>query len=655
MSLSTFSKILIANRSEIAVRVIRGAHALGYNTVAVYSDADRDAPHVHLADEAVCIGAAPVGESYLVIEKILDAAKKTGADAIHPGYGFLSENADFANACEQAGIVFIGPSAESIDLMGNKRAAKALMMAASVPCLPGYNETDQDEALLIQAAEKIGVPLMVKAAAGGGGRGMRLVEDIEKVATAIKAARSEAESAFGSGELILERAVMNGRHVEIQVFADQHGNVVHLGERDCSVQRRHQKIIEESPSPAVNDNMRAAMGEAAVTAAQTINYVGAGTVEFLLDETGEFYFLEMNTRLQVEHPVTEMVTGQDLVQMQLLVAAGEPLHIAQDDITFTGHALEVRLYAENAYDNFMPQTGQLVYWQEPEGEGVRVDAGIHGDFEVSHYYDPMLAKIITYGANREQARRRMIRALGQTTALGLTTNKSFLVETLKHNVFAAGEATTHFIEKYLTVDGSDQPAVSSLSIALAAVLLSANGIQIANGWRSTGSFNWLVKVGCNEEELLVDVTRHKDQFSVIVDTTVIDLCISESGENRLNYESDGVLRSACYAFAKDESLYLDTGSGADHYTEISQSKAAEAPELEADILAPMNGKVVEVKVTEGEHVEQGQVVAILEAMKIQHELAAGKSGTVKNVLVEEGQQIATRYLMLEIEEDNEVE
>lgn len=653
--MSTFSKILIANRSEIAVRVIRGAHALGYNTVAVYSDADRDAPHVHLADEAVCIGAAPVGESYLVIEKILDAAKKTGADAIHPGYGFLSENADFANACEQAGIVFIGPSAESIDLMGNKRAAKALMMAASVPCLPGYNETDQDEALLIQAAEKIGVPLMVKAAAGGGGRGMRLVEDIEKVATAIKAARSEAESAFGSGELILERAVMNGRHVEIQVFADQHGNVVHLGERDCSVQRRHQKIIEESPSPAVNDNMRAAMGEAAVTAAQTINYVGAGTVEFLLDETGEFYFLEMNTRLQVEHPVTEMVTGQDLVQMQLLVAAGEPLHIAQDDITFTGHALEVRLYAENAYDNFMPQTGQLVYWQEPEGEGVRVDAGIHGDFEVSHYYDPMLAKIITYGANREQARRRMIRALGQTTALGLTTNKSFLVETLKHNVFAAGEATTHFIEKYLTVDGSDQPAVSSLSIALAAVLLSANGIQIANGWRSTGSFNWLVKVGCNEEELLVDVTRHKDQFSVIVDTTVIDLCISESGENRLNYESDGVLRSACYAFAKDESLYLDTGSGADHYTEISQSKAAEAPELEADILAPMNGKVVEVKVTEGEHVEQGQVVAILEAMKIQHELAAGKSGTVKNVLVEEGQQIATRYLMLEIEEDNEVE
>ena len=653
--MSTFSKILIANRSEIAVRVIRGAHALGYNTVAVYSDADRDAPHVHLADEAVCIGAAPVGESYLVIEKILDAAKKTGADAIHPGYGFLSENADFAKACEQARIVFIGPSAESIDLMGNKRAAKELMMAAKVPCLPGYNETDQDEALLIQAAEKIGVPLMVKAAAGGGGRGMRLVEDIEKVATAIKAARSEAESAFGSGELILERAVMNGRHVEIQVFADQHGNVVHLGERDCSVQRRHQKIIEESPSPAVSETMRASMGEAAVTAARTINYVGAGTVEFLLDETGEFYFLEMNTRLQVEHPVTEMVTGQDLVQMQLLVAAGEPLHIAQDDITFTGHALEVRLYAENAYDNFMPQTGQLVYWQEPEGEGVRVDAGIHGDFEVSHYYDPMLAKIITYGANREQARRRMIRALGQTTALGLTTNKSFLVETLKHNVFAAGQATTHFIEKYLTVDGSDQPAVSSLSIALAAVLLSANGIQIANGWRSTGSFNWLVKVGCNEEELLVDVTRHKDQFSVIVDTAVIDLCISESGENQLNYESDGVLRSACYAFSKDESLYLDVGSGADHYTEISQSKAAEAPELEADILAPMNGKVIEVKVTEGEHVEQGQVVAILEAMKIQHELAAGKSGTVKNVLVEEGQQIGTRYLMLEIEEDNEAE
>ena len=652
MSLSTFSKILIANRSEIAVRVIRGAHALGYNTVAVYSDADRDAPHVHLADEAVCIGAAPVGESYLVIEKILAAAKKTGADAIHPGYGFLSENADFANACEQAGIVFIGPSAESIDLMGNKRAAKALMMAASVPCLPGYNETDQDETLLIQAAEKIGVPLMVKAAAGGGGRGMRLVEDIEKVATAIKAARSEAESAFGSGELILERAVMNGRHVEIQVFADQHGNVVHLGERDCSVQRRHQKIIEESPSPAVNKAMRAAMGEAAVTAAQTINYVGAGTVEFLLDETGEFYFLEMNTRLQVEHPVTEMVTGQDLVQMQLLVAAGEQLPVTQTDITFTGHALEVRLYAENAYDNFMPQTGQLVYWQEPEGDGVRVDAGIHSNFEVSHYYDPMLAKIITWGGNREQARRRMIRALGQTVALGLTTNKSFLVETLKHEVFAAGEATTHFIEKHLTVDGSDQQAAKPLNIALAAILLSRNGIETANGWRSTGSFNWLIKIASNDEEFIVDVTQHQDQFSVTVDDVIVDLCIQETGGHQLNYESDGVRRSASYGFAKDESLYLDTGSGADHHIEISQSKAAEAPELEADILAPMNGKVVEVKVTEGEHVEQGQVVAILEAMKIQHELAAGKSGTVKNVLVEEGQQIATRYLMLEIEEDD---
>ncbi|MEQ8803451.1 MAG: biotin carboxylase N-terminal domain-containing protein, partial [Haliea sp.] len=392
-----FDSVLVANRGEIAVRVIRSAKAQGYRTIAVYSEADAAAPHVLLADEAVLIGPAPVRESYLDPERILAAAAATRAGAIHPGYGFLSENAAFARACEDAGMVFIGPSARAIELMGNKAAAKRLMLAADVPCIPGYQDQDQSDTALVEAAQRIGTPLMVKAAAGGGGRGMRLVLDPVDLPAALAAARSEAENAFGSGELILEKALLQPRHVEIQVFSDSHGNHVHLGERDCSIQRRHQKVVEESPCPVMTPELRVAMGEAAVNAARSIDYCGAGTVEFLLDVDQRFYFLEMNTRLQVEHPVTEMVTGLDLVALQLQVAQGYPLPLSQADVALHGHALEVRLYAEDTVNDFLPASGTVYRWHPPHGEGIRVDHDLVEGQEVSPFYDPMIANIIAWG------------------------------------------------------------------------------------------------------------------------------------------------------------------------------------------------------------------------------------------------------------------
>ncbi|MBE8191181.1 MAG: ATP-grasp domain-containing protein, partial [Alphaproteobacteria bacterium] len=404
----SFKKILIANRGEIACRVIRTAKALGIKSVAVYSEADASAPHVQQADEAVLIGASPVGQSYLKAEAILAAAKQTGADAIHPGYGFLSENAAFAKAVSDAGFIFIGPTPEAIDKMGNKAAAKRLMIAAGVPCVAGYQGADQTDAVFIKAAEAIGFPLMVKAAAGGGGRGMRLVKTAADLPAALETARSEAANAFGSGELILEQAIIEPRHVEVQVFADTHGNIIHLGERDCSVQRRHQKVIEESPCPIMTEDLRAKMGAAAVNAAKSIDYVGAGTIEFLLDKSGAFYFLEMNTRLQVEHPVTEMVTGLDLVAMQIRVAEGATLPLTQAQVQLQGSAIEVRLYAEDPAKGFLPCTGHIEYFTPHKGEGVRFDTGVESGQDISPFYDPMIAKLITYGDTRTTARLKMV-------------------------------------------------------------------------------------------------------------------------------------------------------------------------------------------------------------------------------------------------------
>ena len=440
-----FDSILVANRGEIAVRVMRTAQALGYRAIAVYSEADAKAPHVRMADDAVLIGPAPVGESYLDMDRILKAVKDSGAQAVHPGYGFMSENAAFAEACDKAGLVFIGPTSDAINLMGNKAEAKRRMIEADVPCVPGYEGEDQSDAAMMKAAGKIGFPLMVKAASGGGGRGMRLVEKADGVADALNAARSEALNAFGSDELILERAIIKPRHVEVQVFADTLGNVIHLGERDCSVQRRHQKVVEEAPCPIMTEELRVRMGAAAVEAARSIDYRGAGTVEFLLDGNGEFYFLEMNTRLQVEHPVTEMITGLDLVALQIQVAEGRPLGLSQEDISLNGHAIEVRLYAEDPAQDFLPVTGAIDLWQPATGEGVRVDAGIETGMEISPFYDPMVAKVIAWGDSREIARHRLINALKETALFGSTTNRSFLIDVLGREAFAKGEATTAFI------------------------------------------------------------------------------------------------------------------------------------------------------------------------------------------------------------------
>ena len=466
-----FNKILIANRGEIACRIQRTAQALGYRTVAVFSDADADALHVHMADEAVNIGPAPVQQSYLNIEAIIDAARRTGADAIHPGYGFLSENAGFARACQNAGITFIGPSPEAIELMGSKRLSKLAMLDAGVPCIAGYQGAEQDDATLSREADRIGYPLMIKASAGGGGRGMRLVHDAGDLLAQIRTARSEALHGFGSDELILEQALIDPRHVEVQLFGDHQGNLIYLGERDCSIQRRHQKVIEEAPCPVMTAELRQAMGEAALKAGRAVNYVGAGTVEFLLDACGQFYFLEMNTRLQVEHPVTELITGLDLVAWQLQVAAGLPLPLRQEQVQLSGHAMEVRLYAEDPAQDFVPQTGRIARWEPALQSGVRIDHGLMEGQQVSPFYDSMLGKIIAHGATREEARRKLLRAVQDSVLLGLPSNQRLLAGLLEHPQFIRGEFSTGFITTHFAEHPCLQaPVPRAEELAIAATL-----------------------------------------------------------------------------------------------------------------------------------------------------------------------------------------
>ena len=623
-----FGKILVANRGEIAWRVMRTARAMGYRTVAVYSDADKDAPHVSFADEAVRIGPPPVGESYLSIDRILEAAHRSGADAIHPGYGFLSENEAFATACEKAGLVFIGPPPSAIAAMGNKAAAKRRMIDAGVPCVPGYQGADQSDATLGKEARKIGLPVMVKAAAGGGGRGMRLVEHDGDLLEAIRTARTEADSAFGSGELILEKAVVDARHVEIQVFADAHGNVIHLGERDCSVQRRHQKVIEEAPSPAVNAELRHRMGAAAVAAARTIGYRGAGTVEFLLAADGAFYFLEMNTRLQVEHPVTEAITGQDLVAWQLRIAAGEKLPLAQEQVKFSGHAIEVRLYAEDAYAGFLPQTGRIDVWRPATGPGIRVDHGMKDGLAISPFYDPMIAKVIAHGGDREEARLRLVQALRDTVVLGPTTNRHFLIRLLEHPEFAAGRATTAFIGKHFTGDALKPPEVSGRHWALAAALLwrqsAARYPAALRGWRNSNPEPTPIRlaVGTVERTLLVSPK----------DVDAIDEAAS--------FHVDG------------DDIVVDLDSLTVRFSDKTYAPPATAVAgSDGQLRAPMDGRIVAIKVAAGDSVTRGQTLIVLEAMKIQHQLKAALDARIESVTVQEGQQVSNRTVLVTMAAD----
>jgi geranyl-CoA carboxylase alpha subunit len=656
--MSNFGKILIANRGEIACRIARTAKALGYRTVAVFSDADAGALHVRQADEAVRIGPAPAAESYLKIDALLAAAKLAGADAVHPGYGFLSENAAFAQACADAGLVFIGPPPAAIDAMGNKGRAKALMEAAGVPCVPGYRGPDQSDATLVAEGRRIGFPLMVKAAAGGGGRGMRLVASAEALAEALARARSEAASAFGSGELILEQTIEDARHIEIQVFADGHGNVVHLGERDCSIQRRHQKVIEETPSPAVSTELRMQMGEAAVTAARAIGYVGAGTIEFLLDRLGKFYFLEMNTRLQVEHPVTEAVTGLDLVAWQLKVAAGERLPLEQHDIAFSGHAIEARLYAEDPYKGFLPQSGTLVDWRPASGAGVRVDHGLASGQRITPYYDPMLAKVIAHGATREEARRRLIAALEDTVAFGLNTNRNFLVAILRHAAFAAGEATTSFIGRYFPA-GSDamrHPKLDFRSVAVAAVLLfearkpdAADPPVEAQSWSSTGIANWPLRLtaGDAHQDVVVAVIG-KDHYLIALGSNMAELSIEDRRQGAIRFTAFGIQQTARFTL-HEGMLHLDLNGMIAAVRETThEASAAARRDGSSRVLAPMNGAIIAVFAKPGDRVSRGQRVVVLEAMKMQHEISAERDGAIEKVWVKPGDQVATRQLLIEL-------
>jgi geranyl-CoA carboxylase alpha subunit len=656
-----FDSVLVANRGEIAVRVIRSARALGYRTIAVYSEADADAPHVRLADQAVLIGPAPVKESYLDPERILAAANRTGAQAIHPGYGFLSENADFAGACADAGLVFIGPSPKAIEAMGNKAESKRRMLAAGVPCVPGYQDPDQSDDALLAAARAIGAPIMVKAAAGGGGRGMRLVEELEGLQGALASARSEAESAFGSGELILEKAVVQPRHVEFQVFGDSHGNVIHLGERDCSVQRRHQKVVEESPCPVMTDELREAMGQAAVNAARSIDYVGAGTVEFLLDGDGNFYFLEMNTRLQVEHPVTEMVTGLDLVALQLDVAQGHPLPLEQDDVELDGHAIEVRLYAEDSENDFLPASGPASLWQLPQGSGVRVDHGLLQGLDVSPFYDPMVAKIIAWGPDREVARRRLIRALENTVLFGFETNRAFLVEVLGRESFAQGNATTAFIAEQFPGGFRAEPVTHDQVLVAACLhyleaLTASEQAMVAptvalSGWSGprgvTSHFRYSVReegIDCYVSQLEPDAYRVQ-----LGDEAHVVRWLSEGAEGSARIAIDDLQQDLHYCLPGRGEVALQLAGRA---ALLTNELAFTAGDLDSagsgTITAPMHGNVLAVMVHQGDRVEVGDGLAVMEAMKMEHKLVAEVAGEVIAVHASEGEQVSAGSMLLEI-------
>ncbi|MFT7286180.1 MAG: geranyl-CoA carboxylase alpha subunit [Halieaceae bacterium] len=655
-----FDSVLIANRGEIALRIMRTAKAEGYRTIAVYSEVDAQSPHVLFADEAVLIGPAPVAESYLNQARILAAAGLAKAGAIHPGYGFLSENAEFAQACAAEGIVFIGPSPAAIAIMGNKAVAKRRMLESGVPCVPGYQDSEQSDEALTAAAAQLGFPLMVKAAAGGGGRGMRFVAAPSELASALSAARSEAQTAFGSAELILEKAVLRPRHVEIQVFGDSAGNVIHLGERDCSVQRRHQKVVEESPCPVLSPALRTAMGEAAVAAARSIEYLGAGTVEFLLDAQGNFYFLEMNTRLQVEHPVTEMVTGCDLVAWQLAVAQGATLPLSQDEVRQRGHAIEVRLYAEDTGQDFLPASGTALAWNPPVGEGIRVDHGLLSGQVISPFYDPMMAKLIAYGEDRETARRRLLRALRETVIFGIESNREFLIEVLARPAFIRGEATTAFIAEEFP-DGTVALPVGDEQLCFAALLQYLQMLEDSRQRRisvragfSAGSgaldlrsrFAYATADGLRELSLR---ERAGGCYELILDGEVHELELIERESQRIRVVCDALQCTVSYCFPAPGEVALQWRGRA---LTLRNELAFSAPEEDAAgsgaVTAPMHGNLARLMVALGDSVSVGDELAVMEAMKMEHRLLAGIDGTVAQLYAREGDQLAAGALVLEI-------
>jgi 3-methylcrotonyl-CoA carboxylase alpha subunit len=669
-----FNKILIANRGEIACRVAATCKRLGITSVAVYSDADANAKHVAACDEAVHIGGSTAAESYLRVERIIEAALATGAQAVHPGYGFLSENEDFAHACEKAGIAFIGPPVEAIAAMGSKAAAKALMHSAAVPLVPGYHGDDQNADLLHRQADEIGYPVLLKASAGGGGKGMRVVERTEDFAAALASCKREAASSFGNDRVLIEKYLIRPRHVEVQVFADKHGGAVYLFDRDCSVQRRHQKVLEEAPAPGLQPHVRRAMGEAAVAAARAVNYVGAGTVEFIMTADGEFYFMEMNTRLQVEHPVTEMVTGQDLVEWQLRVASGEPLPLAQDQLRIEGHAIEARIYAEHPARGFLPSTGTLKHLRMPEGveftlgvggerAPVRIDSGVREGDTITPFYDPMIAKLIVHGASRDEALKRMSHALRGCEVVGPHTNVEFLQRIVTSVPFSTGDLDTGLIERHhdALFAPVKKPFLEALALACGALMTREGGVAHgASPWDALS--HWRLNGGYTQALNWRDIEK-ETAFTVLFSRDGASQTLSHDGRTEPfrwwagagKHEYGATIGDAhvtgrvfidgdtFHVFCRGEALAFEWQNLLAH--------AADTEHGEGRLTAPMPGKVIAVLVEQGAAVEKGQPLLVMEAMKMEHTIGAPASGKVAEVLYGVGDQVAdgAQLLVLDVE------
>ncbi|MGB2286899.1 MAG: acetyl-CoA carboxylase biotin carboxylase subunit [Porticoccaceae bacterium] len=659
-----FKKILVANRGEIACRVFTTAKKMGIATVAVYSDADADALHVQMADEAVNIGPAASAESYLVVEKIIQACRDTGADAVHPGYGFLSENAQFRDALDDAGIVFIGPGKKAIESMGDKITSKLIAEKAGVSCIPGYTDVVRDAEHALQISAEIGYPVMLKASAGGGGKGMRVAWDEADCRDGFERATNEARASFGDTRIFIEKYIQQPRHIEIQVMADGHGNVIYLGERECSIQRRHQKVIEEAPSPFLDEATRQKMGEQSCALAKAVDYQSAGTVEFIADADMNFYFLEMNTRLQVEHPVTELVTGQDLVEMMIRVAAGEKLSLTQDQVTLTGWAMESRVYAEDPFRNFMPSIGRLFGYREPQGEAVRVDSGVYEGGEVSMHYDPMISKLITYGDNRTQAIERMVDALDAYYIRGVNHNISFLNALMVHPRFVAGELTTNFIAEEFP-DGFNADLVPQTNPAIATVVAAAvhqkygeRAAQISGqmqGHEYEIATDWVVITG--DTETLVSVTLTATGALVAIDGT--DYMV----------ETDWALGEPLFqAQINDQALTLQIERAESGYklfyrgaeidalvlsptaAKLNQLMPEKVPaDLSKFLLSPMPGLLVKLSVKVGDQVKAGEELAVVEAMKMENSLRAVQDGIVASISAETGDSLEVDQTILAFE------
>ena len=666
-----FDAVLIANRGEIACRIIRTLKRLGIRAIAVFSDADRDALHVAQADQAIWIGPAAASESYLRAEAILEAAASAGAQAIHPGYGFLAENAAFARACRDAGLTFVGPSPEAIAAMGAKDQAKAAAAAADIPLVPGYQGNRQDEAGLLEAAHELNFPVLLKAVAGGGGKGMRVVARPDDFAAALEGARREAQAAFGDDRMLLERYLAAPRHIEVQVFGDHHGNVVHLFERDCSVQRRHQKVLEEAPAPALSREQRVALGAAAVRLAAAIGYANAGTVEFLMDQRSAFYFMEMNTRLQVEHPVTEMVTGLDLVEWQLRVAAGEPLPLDQQQITLSGHAIEGRLYAEDPERGFLPSTGTLAHLRLPASDGaIRIETGIRAGDRVSPFYDPMLAKIVAWGPDRAAALRRLRTALGEIEIVGPATNLEFLARVLRNDAFQGGAVTTAFVEESAAELLAQAPSPDERVLAIASLwLLCLQRQQVAaaavagaephspwnrvDGWRLNDLGHQTLRLRAGDEPVAIDAQADGAGWRLHIGARELRGSAELTDDGGLEVELDGARWRAAVVALGDQ-LHLFTPLGRFQVQRFDPLTVAAAADEQGEVLtAPMPGKIVRQLIAAGDRVGRGAPLLVLEAMKMEHTIVAPGEGRVAALRYAEGDQVEEGAILLDFEAEHD--